>query len=467
MSWAIARQRAVPGAGALWVGTEQGLSRIDPMGAVRILREKDGLGGDVVNALEAGRDGSIWAGSWPGGVTRFLPDGKVRRYEAEDTASDQFRVAAIHEHENGDVWVGAATGLYRLPAGSSGTRFERVSLGREKPDGVRGFAEDSQNTLYAASKQGILRLTGEPRKFTRADGLRQDFVSSIAVAADGSLVVAYREPIGAEKILIHGDRLVARPISTNTGLVSNKVVLTGTDASGSVWIGTGSGADLFASDWSKRQRFGKSDGMVSEDLDQNAFLAEADGTVWLGSSRGLIRFRADAGPPPQTPPPVVFLSVRAGDRRLDPSRKAVLSMRERDFRVTWAGLTFVERSRVRFRYRMVGLGDQYTDTDSTEARFPALPTGEYRFEVVCVSAAGKVSRQPAAFSFRVSRRGGRPGGRAGSGRCSPQSRSRSSSGGARGISRRSAGVWKRRSPPAARSSPLPIGSCARPPSPMR
>jgi diguanylate cyclase (GGDEF)-like protein len=400
--WSIARQTSASGAGALWVATEQGLNRIDPSGAIRIFTEKDALGGNAVAALASGRDGSIWAGSWPGGITRFLPDGRLRHYSAEDAPPDQFRVAAIHERADGEIWVGAVNGLYRLPPGSSADRFERVSVGKERPDGVRGFAEDPSGTLYAASKQGLLRLTGAaPRKFTRADGLREDFVSSIAFAADGSLVVAYREPIGAEKIVLDGDRLTAHPITTSTGLVSNKVVLVGKDASGALWIGTGSGADVFAPDWSPIARYGKPDGMISEDLDQNAFLAESDGTVWLGSSRGLIRFQAGGKAAPQPAPTVVITEVRVGDRRLDPTQRAVLPPGERDFSASWAGLTFVEPRRVRFRYRMIGLVDQFTETDLTETRFPALPTGEYRFEVLCVSASGAVSRQPAGFALHV------------------------------------------------------------------
>jgi ligand-binding sensor domain-containing protein len=90
--------------------------------------------------------------------------------------------------------------------------------------------------------------------------------------------------------VLDGDHLTARPISTANGLVSNKVVLVESDAAGRLWMGTGSGGDVFARDWSRVRSFGKIDGMISEDLDQNAFLAEPDGTVWLGSSRGLIRF---------------------------------------------------------------------------------------------------------------------------------------------------------------------------------
>jgi diguanylate cyclase (GGDEF)-like protein len=401
--WSVARQKTRSGRGALWVGTEQGLNRIDPeTGAIRAYFEADGLAGNVVNALAPGEDGSVWAGSWPGGVTHISPDGHLRRLVSDDASADQLRVAAIHVRADGEVWVGAVSGLYRLPAGSRAERLERVSIGRDKPDNVRGFAEDPSGILYAASKQGILRVNGpSPRRFTIRDGLREDFVSSIAIASDGSLVVAYRESIGGAKVILQGDRLTVRPIDVSTGLVSNKVVLVGRDASGATWIGTGSGADVYGPNWALAARYGKANGMISDDLDQNAFFADADGTVWLGSSRGLVRFRSGIPPAPEPAPHVVITAASTGEKRLDPSAPATLAPGERNFSVAWAGLTFVEPRKVRYRYRMIGLVDQYTETDLTEARFPALPSGQYTFEVLCISALGKESRQPASLSLRV------------------------------------------------------------------
>jgi ligand-binding sensor domain-containing protein len=401
--WSIARPKSKTGPGPIWVGTEQGLDRIDlHTGEVKSYDVSDGLGGNTINALAGGEDGSLWIGSWPGGVTRFLPDGGVRRYVPAGTLPEQFRVAAIRVRPDGEVWIGAVEGLYRLPAGSTSATMDRVSVGGETPDNVRAFAEDPAGTLYAASRQGILRLTGaSPRRFTTRDGLAEDFLSSIAFAADGSAVVAYRESIGAARVIVEGDRITVRPLTTATGLVSNKVVLVGRDAAGSIWIGTGTGADVFGPDWKHVARYGKPDGMITDDLDQNAFFAEDDGTVWLGSSRGLIRFQAGTTPAPEPPPPIVITAAQAGSRALNPVQPAVIESGERNFGVSWAGLTFLEPRRVRYMHRLVGLVDQFTETELTEARFPALPTGSYRFEVVCVAADGKVSRIPAVFQLRV------------------------------------------------------------------
>ena len=346
--WAIARQRTPSGPGALWVGTEQGLNRIDPQtGAVRVFFESDGLAGNTVNAVAAGQDGSIWAGSWPEESRGFFRtagrfDTAPRTRLPISFASPPSACGRMGRSGSARSTVSTAWPPGRRTTSSSGFRS-----GREKPDGVRGFAEDPSGVLYAASKQGILRLTGPaPRKFTRTDGLREDFVSSIAFASDGSLVVAYRESIGAAKVILQGDRLTVRPIDTSTGLISNKVVLVGRDASGSVWIGTGSGADVFGPDWALAARYGKADGMISADLDQNAFLAEPDGTVWLGSSRGVIRVQAGVPPAPKPAPTVVIIDARAGDRPLAPGLPAVLGSGERNFSVAWSGLTFIEPSHI-------------------------------------------------------------------------------------------------------------------------
>ncbi|HXO20968.1 MAG TPA: GGDEF domain-containing protein, partial [Thermoanaerobaculia bacterium] len=103
-------------------------------------------------------------------------------------------------------------------------------------------------------------------------------------------------------------------------------------------------------------------------------------------------------------PPILLTEVQAGDRRLDPARGAVLGRGERTLRIAWASPTFLEPRKLRFRYRLAGLDEKEIESAANEARFAALPTGSYRFEVRALPSSlpgGAASARTAVFAFSV------------------------------------------------------------------
>jgi diguanylate cyclase (GGDEF)-like protein len=270
-------------------------------------------------------------------------------------------------------------------------------------DGVYAFAEDGHGDLFAAGRGGLQRLTGEsPRRFTKADGLEDDFIASIAYGPYDSFVVGYREPHGVTRLRVQKDRLEILPLEPKGPLASDKVLFVGRDSADRLWVGSDRGLDVFAADGRWRRRFGRADGLLTEDMDQNAFLADADGVVWLGTSRGLVRYRPLAAPDAATAPPsVVITRVKAGERTLDLRQRPTLARNERVVTVNWAGLTFRDPRAVWYRYRLVGLEDELFETDQTQARYAGLAAGSYRFEVAAIGHDGAASQPPAAFEFQV------------------------------------------------------------------
>ena len=411
--WSIVREK-LPSR-SLWVGTQEGVARFDSDGRVEVFREGagregKGLGGNTVYALAASEDGSVWAGSWPGGVTRFGPERRrIRSYASRELPASELRVAALYAAPDGTIWAGARSGLYRLDPSSNATSFEKEASppGGEDPDSVFGIAGDATGDLYVVGRFGLQVLGWAPRRYRRADGLRSDFLASIVLEPEGSIVAGYREALGAERITFPAGGFSHRALDRTTGLTADKVILLGRDAKGNLWIGSGNGVDVLAPESARPVHgpihYGRSSGLISEDLDQNAFYAEPDGAVWLGTSRGLVRYRAGDEEAPGPPPPVLVTEATAGLRRLEPaaSGTAQLSRAERNVRVAWAGLTFLDPRKVRYRYRLLGQDDSFTETAMTEARFPSLPSGDYRFEVLAISAAGGPSSRPATLSFRV------------------------------------------------------------------
>jgi diguanylate cyclase (GGDEF)-like protein len=69
----------------------------------------------------------------------------------------------------------------------------------------------------------------------------------------------------------------------------------------------------------------------------------------------------------------------------------------------FAALTFADESAVRFRYRLAGLADAWSEAapGQFETTWGGLPAGAYRFEVTARTADGRAARSPAVVAFRV------------------------------------------------------------------
>ena len=134
------------------------------------------------------------------------------------------------------------------------------------------------------------------RLLTVKDGLKDNAVQSVTTGPDGALWIAYFPPVGITRIDISGGRPLLRHFTAADGLPSDVVYSQFFDARGRHWLGTDSGvAVLEGGRWT---RYDTSDGLVWNDCNAGAFLPEADGSFWLGTSGGLARFLPAA--PPKT-----------------------------------------------------------------------------------------------------------------------------------------------------------------------
>lgn len=139
----------------LWVGTENGLNRIDP-------------GGRIVRFMFAsGNANSIG----PGGITTLIED------------------------RRGRIWAGAAGGpldvLQDEPDGTTGIR--QVGLAEGLPhENVDGLAEDAHGTIWASTDRGLALIDPDmlrARAFGLADGVSEGafWASSVSRSSDGTL----------------------------------------------------------------------------------------------------------------------------------------------------------------------------------------------------------------------------------------------------------------------------------------
>ncbi len=159
----------------------------------------------------------------------------------------------------------------------------------------------------------------------------------------------------------------------------------GFDAFGNFWLGSTNGVSvLHGSTWTK---FTTEDGLVSNDCDGEAFWADADGGVWLGTSGGLVHYRGANKVPPG--PLIAYPTIS----RLEIDQPARL------IRAEFSSLNYKAEQLVRFAYRL----DQATWTDSVERNISisGLGPGTHRLEVRSRVRDGPFFPEIAASEFRV------------------------------------------------------------------
>jgi signal transduction histidine kinase len=380
--WNIRRDRK----GALWVGTSLGLTRIDGAGRTRTWTKKDGLGSDNVRWLAETSDGSIWAAMKPGGLARIDPvSGKIRLAGPKDGLPCDPEDVFVDRHDR--LWLPTLCGLFLNEQPSVSNRVIRV----ETPDsfGVAAWKvmEDTQGTVWVTNAAALWSLReGQWRQHRRAEGLLTDNPYLMALASDGSIWLRHRYDAGIDRLEVSGDRIVraAAVVPADPKTVEG-TAFHGFDAFGNFWRGSTNGvAVLHSNTWTT---FTTEDGLVSNDCDGEAFWADTDGGVWLGTSGGLAHYRSGNGAPPD--PLIAYPTIA----RLE------INQPTRLIRAEFSSLNYKAEQLVRFAYRL----DQAPWTDPVERNISisGLGPGRHRLEVRCWVRDGPLSPGIAVAEFRL------------------------------------------------------------------
>jgi len=172
------------------------------------------------------------------------------------------------------------------------------------------------------------------------------------------------------------------------------------DRRGWVWFGTDRGVDVLRD--GKWRHYGQQDGLIWDDCNTDAFYEDVDGSVWIGTSRGLAHFRVPRSQPALDGPRVEFSRFQLGDRVHEATGKIVEHHENHTLAAQLSVLTFLAEGEVLCRYRLVGLDDgEWFETKQREVRFSNLPAGRFVLEAVARSASGEWSTIPARVPFEI------------------------------------------------------------------
>ena len=368
--YSIAGGKSADGKEDLWVGRQRGgLTRVRLEGGVitaKTYTQAEGLAQNSVYSVYQARDGTVWAGTLSGGVSKLdvSKDGRARFTSytiANGLVSNT--VASILETADGTMWFGTPTGLSALAKDKWESYTTKDGLPSED---VNCLLQDSTGVLWVGTAAGIaFRGGGHFQVPDRAPAALREQILGLAEDRYGSIWVA---------------------TSNHVLRVTRDKLLRGALAEGDV------------------REYGFADGLRGMEgvKRHRSVVADAAGRIWFSLTRGIsevdpARLRSNS-----TPALVHVQSIRADGNPI--ALRDAVQVPGGSKRITfgYAGLSLSVPERVRFRYRLDEFDHGWSEpVASREAGYTNLPAGSYRFRVIASNPDGVWSDNEAVIAFKV------------------------------------------------------------------
>jgi signal transduction histidine kinase/ligand-binding sensor domain-containing protein len=262
--------------GIVWAGTTSGIDSFrDPR--VVTFSAVEGLGKDLAAGILASRDGTIWVAN-AGSLDR-IKNGTVSSIRRSDGLPGN-QVASMLEDHAGNMWVGVDDGLYLFKDG----RFRRLPEPDHKPLGmVVGMTEDTDGNIWA-------ECSSKPRKLVRIRDfqVREGFPESqvpaghnLAPNPQGGIWIETR---AGDIALFRNGILETRIPLKRVGSPLNRQIIA--EADGSVLVGSENG--LVGWRAGKVQRMTTKNGLPCDFV--IAFIKDKEKRWWLYTRCGVVEF---------------------------------------------------------------------------------------------------------------------------------------------------------------------------------
>jgi signal transduction histidine kinase/CheY-like chemotaxis protein/ligand-binding sensor domain-containing protein len=269
-------------AGTVWAGANNGLHRYEG-GVERVFTTRDGLPDNSIWGLAPAGAGELWVGTRSGELSKYR-QGRFRAYNLPEGAMPA-PVTTMLSDRDGALWIGTdGGGVGRLAGGKLTFYQTRDGLSNQV---IRGLFEDSEGSLWIGTAGGGINRFKEFRvtMLTTREGLPSDSVRSVQEDSSGDIWLGTTG--GVARLSLSGDLAVYR---SKQGLARDMMWPVLRDRRNNLWTGSEEGI---------LQRFrGEPRGAAERQWKFappiRRLFEQRNGTVWAASGDSLIGIQGEA-----------------------------------------------------------------------------------------------------------------------------------------------------------------------------
>jgi ligand-binding sensor domain-containing protein/signal transduction histidine kinase len=349
----------------LWIGRQRGglthLKYGDGRVTTKTYTQAQGLVQNSVTVVYQSRDGTVWAGSPSGGVTRFK-NGKFTAYTAANGLPSN-TITSILEGSDGTMWFATANGLGSLRQDSWKTYGGLDGL---PPGRINCLYEDTDGALWIGNDNGIAILrSGQVQNPQEVPATLYEPVLGIAGDNNGCLWLSTSNHV----LRVYRDKLL-------NGKVSEVDV----------------------------REFGLADGLRSvEGVRRDGSVSmDSQGRIWFSTNLGLSVVDPKQVADNSVPAIVHIEQIARDGNPIDLQGSIRIAGGRQRITFSYTGLSLSVPERVRFKYKLDSYDKNWSEPGAArEAVYTNLDPGSYRFHVMASNSAGLWNGAESEIQFEI------------------------------------------------------------------
>lgn len=417
--------------GGIWLGTnDNGIEWYDLKKDIRhVLPSQSGLLSEIIVASLAAKDGSLWFGSYQGGLARYK-DGKWTAYRQHSSQLAIDNVWALAELHDGRIAIATLGGGLQILDPQSGkfTTFNTHNSNLTS-DYLSSVAVAGNGTLAIGHSQGVSLLKPGARRFQnigqRGDRLGNHLsslsVNQVTYDASGRLWIANTSGLN----VLEPKEMLLQSVNLQNQNSHAEVCAIAEDHYHNIWVSTSDGLKRISIRQDKDEdhflitSYEQAGGLQNRLFNKRSILCLRDGRVLVGGIDGInivlpwnVRLQ-------QNKTHLIFSgltlfdhAVNVGDtinghvllaQTLDSQRQLVLNHDENTFTIQLATTLAGQQSQPHILYRLRGEDSQWLAAPSNDpcVRLTNLPPGKYTLEVKLTDADGQPSQHVDRLSIVI------------------------------------------------------------------
>ncbi len=393
--------------GNIWIGTQNGLNKLNPDGVFTYYYSKPGesnsLTDNSINSIAGDKDGNIWIGT-DNGLNKLNSGGKIERFYNDplDSASlTNNGITKIISTSDNTLWVGTVFGLNSYSEKEK--KFERYKHNRNdsvslSENTVLSLFEDMNHNLWVGTYSGLNKLNKDSKTFTHykkkindTTSLSNNYIFSLCEDSKNNLWIGTGGGLNKFDASTGG---FTSYLEAN-GLPNAVICGIEEDASGFLWLSTKKGLSKFNPAENTFINYTANDGLQSNMFTEGAYCKLSGGKILFGGISGFNMFDPSKVNESKFKAPLLLTTLTKfhGNEKteLDISgvKEIELAYNDNVLTIEFAALDYTNPAKNKYAYMLEGFEDTWNYTgNSPKAAFTNLDPGIYTFKVKGTNSDG-------------------------------------------------------------------------------